>query len=36
VGESKSCCDQEAKLNLARARAEAALAALEKAAHPRA
>jgi hypothetical protein len=31
VGESKTCCDVEAKMNLARARALATLAALEKA-----
>lgn len=31
VGDSKTCCDVEAKVNLARARAAAALAALDKA-----
>lgn len=36
VGESKTCCDQEAKLALARARAAAALAVVEKAAQPKA
>lgn len=32
VGQTKSCCDVEARMNLARARAEAVYAALEKAA----